>query len=81
MATLEKIKSAEPVGTYTRTSVDDQKDRAIILLQYAYGNGYDVRSKIALKGRGVKHYGEDRYFVTVRMIEQLRKQHEIACDF
>lgn len=80
--TFRKIKSHQPMGEYKRTAIDDRKDTADIMIQYANGGSYTIKSKTSLSGRGVKKdYGQGRYEVTERKLEQLKAQYRVECDF
>jgi hypothetical protein len=80
-ATITKTKEAEVLGTYLPTAVDARKAAATVLITAAYGAGYDITSRVALSGRGIKHYGADLYFVTERALEAIKSAHTWATDF
>lgn len=81
-ATITKTKSAEPMGVYQPSAVDAQKAAAQILFIYAYGNGYDITSKVELpKGRGMKRISTLTYHVTNEAAKRLKAQYTWATDF
>ena len=80
-ATITKTKSAEAMGEYKPTAIDAQKAAADVLFLYAYGGGYDVRSKVELSGRGVKVVSGSIYHITEAAAERIKKSHTWACDF
>lgn len=80
-ATITKTKSAEPMGTYKRTAIDEAKDAADFLILYAYGNGYDIRSKHELEGRGIKVVSGSVYHVTEAALNKLKTKYSYMTDF
>lgn len=80
-ATITKTKSAEPMGTYKPTTIDAAKRTADFLILYAYANGYDIRSKHDLSGRGIKVVSGSVYHVTEAALERLKAKFTWATDF
>lgn len=81
-AELIKIKSAMKPGTYQRTSIDDAKDAATILLKACNGGSYTISSKVELKGRGITPYRTPGvYEVTERALEKLQAAYSWHPDF
>lgn len=80
-ATITKTKNAEVLGIYATTALDARKAAATVLVTAAYGGGYDITSRVALSGRGIKHYGADLYYVTERALEAIKSVHPWATDF
>lgn len=85
-ATVTKTKDAEPMGAYQRTAIDEAKDAADFLIIYAYGNGYDIRSRHTLAGRGVRQVsltidGNTVYHVTEAALAKLKTQYSYMTDF
>lgn len=82
-ATLTKTKSAEPMGAYQRTAIDDRKDAADFLVTACYGEGYviDARRITVPAGRGVKHISGNTYRLTERVLRALQATHTWATDF
>ncbi len=70
-------------GEYKRTALDDEKDKADMLLQAIDGNYYTLKLNrpIEVKGRGVERYSEKLIAVTERVYKQLCKQYNVMCDF
>jgi hypothetical protein len=80
-ATVTKTKSAEPMGTYKRTALDDAKDAADFLIIYAYGSGFDIRTKHELSGRGIKVVSGNVYHVTEAALAKLKTRYSYMTDF
>jgi hypothetical protein len=80
-ATITKTKEAEVLGIYVPTVIDARKAAVSVLITAAYGNGYDITSRVALSGRGIKHYGADLYHVTERALDVIKANHTWATDF
>lgn len=80
-ATITKVKEAEVLGTYVPTALDARKVAATILITAAYSSGYDITSRVALSGRGIKHYSADLYHVTERALDVIKTNHTWATDF
>ena len=79
--TITKTKSAQPIGKYKPTSVDQMKSDATFLLIQVCPNIID--SKIAFRGRGITLYSDipGRYRVSDKALEKLQSEHEWATDF
>jgi hypothetical protein len=80
-AKFTKTQSAQPVGAYNPTLIDNAKnDAQILLLQVA---PKIVDSRLPLKGRGVKPFGsaEGRYLVTDKAWDCLKEQYTWSSDF
>ena len=70
------------MGEYKRTTVDDRKDEADILINAANGGSYTVSTKMDLIGRGIKkNYGNGTYEVTESKLKQLQEFYKVECDF
>ena len=72
-------------GEYKRTTLDDEKAKADILVT-AIDSHYEIRvqkSSIKLSGRGVKRskWIGNIYYVTERAYKQLCKEYNVMCDF
>lgn len=72
-------------GEYKRTTLDDEKAKADILVT-AIDSHYEIRvqkSSIKLSGRGVKRskWIGNVYYVTERIYKQLCKEYNVMCDF
>lgn len=72
-------------GEYKRTTLDDEKAKADILVT-AIDSHYEIRvqkSSIKLSGRGVKRseWIGNIYYVTERVYKQLCKEYNVMCDF
>lgn len=72
-------------GEYKRTTLDDEKDKADILVK-AIDDRYTIEVKnptITLSGRGVKRseWIGNLYYVTERIYNQLREKYNVICDF
>ncbi|ROS92336.1 hypothetical protein EEL36_08920 [Muribaculaceae bacterium Isolate-043 (Harlan)] len=77
-------------GEYKRTTLDDEKAKADILVT-AIDSHYEIRvqkSSIKLSGRGVWKRRVKRskwigniYYVTERVYKQLCKEYNVMCDF
>lgn len=72
-------------GEYKRTTLDDEKAKADILVT-AIDSHYEIRvqkSSITLSGRGVKRskWIGNIYYVTERVYKQLCKEYNVMCDF
>lgn len=72
-------------GEYKRTTLDDAKDKADILVK-AIDDRYTIEVKnptITLSGRGVKRseWIGNIYYVTERIYNQLREKYNVMCDF
>lgn len=72
-------------GEYKRTTLDDAKDNADILVK-AIDSHYTIVVKnptITLSGRGVKRseWIGNIYYVTERIYNQLCKKYNVMCDF
>lgn len=84
-ATIELTKEAIKKGEYKRTTLDDEKAKADILVT-AIDSHYEIRvqkSSIKLSGRGVKRskWIGNIYYVTERVYKQLSKEYNVMCDF
>ena len=84
-ATITKTKSAEPVGTYNRTSLDDAKDAADIRIVGHFRNRTVIESRRAFQGHGIKREaianGTARYLVSDEAMIELRRRYSVVCDF
>lgn len=72
-------------GEYKRTTLDDEKAKADILVT-AIDSHYEIRvqkSSIKLSGRGIKRseWIGNIYYVTERVYKQLCKEYNVMCDF
>ena len=72
-------------GEYKRTTLDDDKAKADILVT-AIDSHYEIKvqkSSIKLSGRGVKRskWIGNIYYVTERVYKQLCKEYNVMCDF
>lgn len=72
-------------GEYKRTTLDDEKAKADILVT-AIDSHYEIKvqkSSIKLSGRGVKRseWIGNIYYVTERVYKQLCKEYNVMCDF
>lgn len=72
-------------GEYKRTTLDDEKAKADILVT-AIDSHYEIRvqkSSIKLSGRGVKRskWIGNIYYVTERVYKRLCKEYNVMCDF
>lgn len=72
-------------GEYKRTTLDDDKANADILVT-AIDSHYEIKvqkSSIKLSGRGVKRseWIGNIYYVTERVYKQLCKEYNVMCDF
>lgn len=84
-STIELTKEAIKKGEYKRTTLDDEKAKADILVT-AIDSHYEIRvqkSSIKLSGRGVKQskWIGNIYYVTERVYKQLCKEYNVMCDF
>lgn len=82
-ATIAMTKDAQPRGEYKETSLDAQRKQADILIQ-AIDDKYSIHcqnTNIALSGRGVTSYGNGNYAVTETVLNKLKKQYKVECDF
>ena len=72
-----------PVGEYKKTSIDDMKDNADMLIESCNGGSYTVNTKgIEISGRGVKcQYSNGNYEVTENMLNKLREKYNIMTNF
>ncbi len=72
-----------PVGKYTPTDLDDQKQKADMLITSCDGGSFTINTNgIELSGRGVKHrYDNGYYEVTEGMLNKLRAKYNIMTDF
>ena len=78
--TFVKVQDAQPSGKYQATSVDRAKAAADMILVQV--NPKIVRSQIgAIKGRGVKFFGQDLYQVTDSAWSKLQTQYTCKTDF
>lgn len=70
-------------GEYKRTSIDDAKDKADMLLTACDGSSYTINTKgIELSGRGVKHRYQNGYYeVTEGLLKKLQAKYDIMTDF
>jgi hypothetical protein len=80
-ATIEKTKTAQPMGIYQPTAIDARKAAADILVSAAEPNGYSIRSKYALSGRGIRSHGNGNYSVSEPALSGLRARFAVECDF
>ncbi len=70
-------------GEYRRTSVDEMKDKADMLIEHCNGSSYTINTKgVEISGRGVKcRYSNGNYEVTENMLSKLRKEYNVITDF
>lgn len=83
MVTFIKNNTAQTLGSYTPTQVDNQKEKAQILIEYANGGSFTINTKgIVITGRGVKTtYSNGNYEVTENKLNQLKNKYTWAVNF
>ena len=71
-----------PRGSYTPTSLDEQKANADIVIE-AHSDKYEIRVKegIEIKGRGVERYSNGVYAIPESLMRKLEKKHTVVCNF
>lgn len=82
-ATIEMTKDAQPRGDYRETNLDARKKQADILIQ-AIDDKYSIycqNKNIVLSGRGITSYGNGNYAVTESVLNKLKEQYKVECDF
>lgn len=84
-ATINKVKSAEPMGQYVPTSVDAAREAADIRIVGYFRNRTQIESRKKFTGAGVKLTGVlngiGRYLVTDDAMTELRRRYSVATDF
>jgi hypothetical protein len=70
-------------GEYVKTSIDELKEKAGMLLTGVFGNYYELNTKgvVIPIGRGVKRYGNGNYCVTESVYRKLSGKYNIMTDF
>ena len=61
------------------TTLEQRKENADILIQYANGGSFTVKSRVELKG--CKRYENGNYEVSSSRLAKLRTQYKVECDF
>ena len=67
-----------------KTSIDNKKENADILVEYANGGSFTVRNQknVEIKGRGVKEIYDNGFIeVTESKLSQLKKHYKVECNF
>lgn len=84
-ATIQRTKAAETAGECQRTSVDDARDAADILVVGHVRKRTEIRSRRLLGGAGIKMIktinGVATYLVTNEVLDHLRRRYSVATDF
>ena len=85
MATITKTQSAQPVGYYASTAVDEFRNSADIRVIGNSRNRTEIETKKLLSGAGIKLIktvnGTGRYLVTDEAMTELRRRFNVATDF
>ena len=61
------------------TTANERKNNADILIEYANGGSFTIKSKIELKN--CKRYDNGNYEVSSAKLDRLKKQYNVECNF
>lgn len=68
-----------------KTSIDEMKTSADILIKYANGGSYTIKNQTNVdlgSARGIRRVYDNGYVeVTERKLTELQRRHSVACDF
>lgn len=84
-ATLTKTQGAIPAGVYLPTSVDAQREAAVVTIIGSYRKRTEIVSTKRFSGAGVKLVeekdGKARYLVTDEALIEISRRYSTATDF